>query len=52
MNYAQVREVLQPLVIALKDGCTHTMLPTLCEQLGLPAPSLEAAADILEGLAA
>lgn len=38
MDYAQLRNLLEPLVTGLKDAGTHTMLPTLCEELGLPAP--------------
>ena len=38
MDYAQLRTLLEPLVTGLKDAGTHTMLPTLCEELGLPAP--------------
>jgi very-short-patch-repair endonuclease len=39
MDYAQLRKLLAPLVTALKDAGTHTELPTLCEKLGLPAPT-------------
>ncbi len=39
MDYAQLRNLLMPLVIGLKDAGTHTVLPTLCEELGLPAPA-------------
>ncbi len=35
MDYAQLRNLLEPLVTGLKDAGTHTMLPTLCEELGL-----------------
>lgn len=38
MNFAQLRGLLEPLVVALKDAGPHPMLPILCEQLGLPAP--------------
>ena len=41
MDYAQLRNFLAPLVTALKDAGTHAVLPTLCEELGLP----ESAAD-------
>lgn len=37
MDYARLRNLLEPLVTALKDAGTHTLLPTLCEELGLPA---------------
>lgn len=39
MNYAQLRNLLEPLVTGLKDAGTHPMLPTLCEESGLPAPA-------------
>lgn len=38
MGYTQLRILLEPLVTGLKDAGTHTLLPTLCEELGLPAP--------------
>jgi len=38
MDYAQLRSLLEPLVTGLKDAGSHTMLPTLCEELGLPMP--------------
>lgn len=41
MDYARLRELLEPLVTSLKDAGTHTMLPALCEELGLPAPAVE-----------
>ena len=41
MDYAQLRNLLEPLVLGLKDAGTHTMLPTLCEELGLPAPAAD-----------
>lgn len=41
MNYAQLRNLLEPLVTGLKDTGTHTMLPTLCEELGMPAPAAD-----------
>jgi hypothetical protein len=42
MDYVQLRSLLAPLIMALKDAGTHTMLPTLCEELGLPVPLLTA----------
>src|ERR1700731_443745 len=36
-DYAQLRNLLEPLVTGLKDAGTHTMLPTLCEESGMPA---------------
>ena len=39
MDYAQLRRVLEPLITGLKDAGTHNMLPTFCEELGLPVPS-------------
>ncbi|WP_435605849.1 hypothetical protein [Pseudomonas knackmussii] len=41
MDYAQLRNLLEPLVTGLKDAVTHTILPTLCEELGLPAPGAD-----------
>lgn len=41
MDHAQLRNLLEPLVTGLKDAGTHTMLPTLCEELGLSAPVAE-----------
>jgi hypothetical protein len=41
MDYEQLRKLLAPLVIGLKDAGTHTMLPTICGELGLPAPPAE-----------
>ena len=38
IEYKQLRNLLEPLVFALKDAGTHTMLPQLCEELGLPEP--------------
>ena len=40
MDCAQLRKLLEPLVTGLKDAGTHTMLLTLCEELGLPAPAV------------
>lgn len=41
MDYAQLRSLLEPLITGLKDAGTHTMLPTLCGELGLPAPTAD-----------
>ena len=41
MDYAQLRNLLAPLVTALKDAGTHAVLPTLCEELGLPEPAAD-----------
>lgn len=41
MDYVQLRSLLAPLIMALKDAGTHTMLPTLCEELGLPVPATD-----------
>lgn len=58
MDYAQLRNLLEPLITGLKDAGPHTVLPRICEQLGLPSPpddgskrermsaSFEAVADI------
>ncbi|WP_241739653.1 hypothetical protein [Burkholderia pseudomallei] len=32
---------MAPLIMALKDAGTHTMLPTLCKELGLPVPATD-----------
>ncbi len=37
----QLRNLLESLLIDLKDASTHTMLPILCEELGLPAPTAD-----------
>jgi len=41
MDYARLRDLLEPIVMGLKDAGTHSMLPTICEQLGLPVPDIE-----------
>jgi very-short-patch-repair endonuclease len=41
MDLVQLRNLLQPLVINLKDVGTHNELPNICENLGLPPPGLE-----------
>ncbi|MCE1184333.1 MAG: hypothetical protein LWW92_01830 [Rhodocyclales bacterium] len=41
MDYAQLRMLLELVVTGLKDLVTHTMLPTLCKELGLPAPAAD-----------
>lgn len=41
MDYAQLRILMEPLITGLKDAGTHAMLPTLCEELGLPAPAAD-----------
>ncbi len=38
MNLAKLRDALEPLVIGLKDAGPNTVLPYLCEELGLPSP--------------
>lgn len=38
MDLVQLRGILSPLVIALKDVGTHDTLPALCEALGMPSP--------------
>lgn len=38
MNLTHLRELLEPLVIALKDAGTHPDLPLICEALGLRSP--------------
>ena len=41
MDYSKLRNLLEPLVTDLKDAGTHTELPALCEELGLPVPAPE-----------
>lgn len=41
MDYAQLRILLEPLIAGLRNAGPHTMLPTFCEELGLPAPATE-----------
>lgn len=41
MDLVGLRNILEPLIVGLKDAGTHTMLPAFCEELGLPAPDEE-----------
>lgn len=41
MDYAQLRALREALITGLKDAGTHSMLPTLCEELGLSAPTAD-----------
>ena len=41
MDYAQLRTLLKPLITGLSNAGPHTVLPTFCEELGLPAPATE-----------
>jgi len=41
MGYALLRNIREPLVISLKDVGSHTTLPPLCDELGLPVPDSE-----------
>lgn len=38
MDLVGLRNILEPLIVGLKDAGTHTMLPDFCEELGLSAP--------------
>ncbi len=38
MYIAQLRELLKPLIVGLKDIETHERLPVLCAKLGMPSP--------------
>lgn len=38
MDLVRLRNVLEPLIISLKDTGTHALLPSICEELGLPKP--------------
>lgn len=40
MDLTQLRDILHPFIIDLKDTCTHAMLPTICRDLGLPIPPI------------
>lgn len=40
-HLAHLRDAIRPHVLALKDAGTHEMLPTICEQIGLPVPNRE-----------
>ena len=41
MKYTQLRLLLAPLIMGLKDAGSHAVLPVLCEELGLPAPATD-----------
>jgi very-short-patch-repair endonuclease len=41
MNFHELRRLLEPLVLALKDVCGHADLRGMCNELGLPAPPAE-----------
>ena len=41
VDFARLRDMLAPLIENLKDAGTHTMLPSICKALGLPAPDAE-----------
>ena len=41
MDLVRLRDILRPVVVALKDAGTHDELPTICERLGLPLPGSE-----------
>lgn len=36
MDLVRLRSVLEPFIINLKDAGTHAVLPSICEELGLP----------------
>ena len=38
MDLVRLRNVLESLILDLKDAGTHAVLPSICENLGLPAP--------------
>ena len=38
MDLVQLRRILEPFIISLKDAGTHAVLPSICEELGLPKP--------------
>jgi len=41
MALAGLRDVIRPHVLALSNAGTHSMLPTICEQIALPVPDCE-----------
>lgn len=41
VDFARLRDMLAPLIENLKDAGTHTVLPSICEELGLPSPDPE-----------
>ena len=41
MDLIRLRSVLEPLIINLKDAGPHSMLPSICESLGLPIPETD-----------
>jgi hypothetical protein len=41
MDVAQLREILKPLIVNLKDMETHERLPILCAKLGMPSPDFD-----------
>ena len=41
LDYAQLRELLKPLITDLKGVYTHAALPGFCEKLGLPDPAAD-----------
>ncbi|RYE41698.1 MAG: hypothetical protein EOP24_35730 [Hyphomicrobiales bacterium] len=41
MDYAQLRRLMEPLITGLKDAGPHTVLPTICEKLGMPTPAAD-----------
>lgn len=40
MDLVRLRDLLAPLVIGLKDAGTHAILPSICQELGLPQPDV------------
>lgn len=39
MDFVQLRNLLEPLVIGLKEASTHAELPDFCKELSLPIPA-------------
>lgn len=48
MNLLRLREVLEPVIVGLKDSGTHGMLPAMCAELGLPVPGEGSKRDRME----
>jgi len=41
MDLVRLRSVLEPFIINLKDAGTHAVLPSICEEIGLPDPDAD-----------
>ena len=41
MDPTRLRDAVRPYILSLKDAGSHERLPSICKQIGLPAPSDE-----------